>query len=113
MGLLIPTMPIPGRDAACRALRIGAGNREPLLFGTQFMINERQELNDYIKLKLMVSGGELGQDDFVSRLTIPHEVIAHLKERIRLSYAEPSPMDARVQAFFRPLPRRRVPRAAD
>ena len=62
--------------------------------------DERQELNDYIKLKLMVSGGEMGQDDFVSRLTIPHEVVAHLKERIRLSYAEPSPIDARAQAFL-------------
>ena len=46
---------------------------------------KRQELIDYIKLKLMVSGSEMGQDDFVSRLTIPHEVVAHLKERIRLS----------------------------
>ena len=62
--------------------------------------DDRQELNDYIKLKLMVSGGEMGQDDFVSRLTIPHEVVAHLKERIRLSYAEPSPIDARAQAFL-------------
>jgi len=62
--------------------------------------DERQELNDYIKLKLMVSGGEMGRDDFISRLTIPHEVVAHLKERIRLSYAEPSPIDARAQAFL-------------
>jgi hypothetical protein len=61
---------------------------------------KHQELIDYIKLKLMVSGGDLGQDDFVSRLTIPHEVVAHLKERIRLSYGEPSPLDARVQAFL-------------
>lgn len=61
---------------------------------------ERQELIDYIKLKLMVSGGEMGQDDFVSRLTIPHEVVAHLKERIRLSYGEPSPIDARAQEFL-------------
>jgi hypothetical protein len=51
---------------------------------TQSRAGERQELIDYIKLKLMVSGGEVGQDDFVSRLTIPHEVVAHLKERIRL-----------------------------
>jgi len=64
------------------------------------MTNEQQELIDYIKLKLMVSGGELGQDDFVSRLTIPHEVVAHLKERIRLSYGEPSPIDARAQVFL-------------
>ena len=42
----------------------------------------------------------MGQDDFVSRLTIPHEVVAHLKERIRLSYGEPSPIDARAQAFL-------------
>lgn len=64
------------------------------------MINKKQELIDYIKLKLMVSGNELGQDEFVSRLSIPHEVVAHLKERIRLSYGEPSPLDARVQAFL-------------
>ena len=62
--------------------------------------NERQELNDYIKLKLMVSGGEMGQDDFVFRLTIPHEVVAHLKERIRLSYAEPSALTQRAQVFL-------------
>ncbi len=67
---------------------------------TENRADERQELIDYIKLKLMVSGGEMGRDDFVSRLTIPHEVVAHLKERIRLSYGEPSPLDARVQAFL-------------
>ena len=64
------------------------------------MTNEQQELVDYIKLKLMVSGGDLDQDDFVSRLAIPYEVVAHLKERIRLSYGEPGPIDARVQAFL-------------
>lgn len=26
----------------------------------------------------MVSGGEMGRDEFVSRLTVPHEVIARL-----------------------------------
>ena len=67
---------------------------------TENRADERQELIDYIKLKLMVSGGEMGQDDFVSRLTIPHEVVAHLKERIRLSYGEPSPIDARAQEFL-------------
>ncbi len=60
----------------------------------------RQELIDYIKLKLLVSGGELAQDDFVSRLKLPLEVVAHLKERVRLSYGEPSPIDARAQAFL-------------
>ena len=62
--------------------------------------NARQELIDYIKLKLLVSGGELAQDDFVSRLKLPLEVVAHLKERVRLSYGEPSPLDARAQAFL-------------
>ncbi len=64
------------------------------------MTNTNQELVDYIKLKLMVSGGETASDDFVSRLSIPFEVVAHLKERIRLSYGEPSPIDARAQAFL-------------
>ncbi|MGI4787293.1 MAG: hypothetical protein ACRYFS_00440 [Janthinobacterium lividum] len=64
------------------------------------MTNTNQELIDYIKLKLMVSGGVMGQDDFVNRLTIPHEVVAHLKERIRLSFGELSPIDQRAQAFL-------------
>ena len=64
------------------------------------MTNTNQELIDYIKLKLMVSGSEAAQDDFVSRLSIPFEVVAHLKERIRLSYAEPAPIDGRAQAFL-------------
>ncbi len=55
---------------------------------------------DYIKLKLTVSGGEIDQDDFVDRLSIPHEVVAHLKERIRLSFGEQSPIDRRAQAFL-------------
>ena len=59
-----------------------------------------QELTDYLKLKLMVLGGEMGADEFVSRLSIPQEVVAHLKERIRLSYGEPSPLDKRVQDFL-------------
>lgn len=59
-----------------------------------------QELTDYLKLKLMVLGGELGNEEFVARLTIPKEVVAHLKERIRLSYGEPSPLDKRVQDFL-------------
>ena len=58
-------------------------------FGNLTMINLNQELIDYIKLKLMVSGGEMDKDDFVSRLTIPHEVVAHLKERIRLRIERP------------------------
>ena len=64
------------------------------------MTNTQQELSDYIKLKLMVSGGELAQDDFVDRLTIPHEVVAHLKERVRLSFGEHSPSDKRAQSFL-------------
>ena len=64
------------------------------------MTNTDQELRDYIKLKLMVSGGEMAQDDFVDRLTIPHEVVAHLKERVRLSFGEHSPIDRRAQAFL-------------
>ena len=64
------------------------------------MINTDQELRDYIKLKLLVSGGEMGRSDFVDRLTIPHEVVAHLKERIRLSFGEHSPIDRRAQAFL-------------
>ena len=64
------------------------------------MTNTDQELRDYIKLKLMVSGGEMAQDDFVNRLTIPHEVVAHLKERVRLSFGEHSPIDRRAQAFL-------------
>ncbi len=64
------------------------------------MTNTDQELRDYIKLKLLVSGGEMAQDDFVERLTIPHEVVAHLKERVRLSFGEHSPIDRRAQAFL-------------
>ena len=64
------------------------------------MTNTDQQLRDYIKLKLLVSGGEMGQSDFVDRLTIPHEVVAHLKERIRLSSGEHSPVDRRAQAFL-------------
>ena len=64
------------------------------------MTNTNQELVDYIKLKLMVSGGEMDGEDFVSRLTIPHEVVAHLKERIRLSFGEHSPIDQRAQTFL-------------
>ena len=64
------------------------------------MTNEKQALRDYIKLKLMVAGGETGQDDLVSRLGLPFEVVAHLKERIRLSYDELSPLTRRAQAFL-------------
>ena len=60
----------------------------------------RQELIDYIKLKLLVSGGDKASDDFVSRLRLPREVVAHLRERVRLSYGELSPIDARAQAFL-------------
>ena len=60
----------------------------------------RQELIDYIKLKLLVSSGDKASDDFVSRLRLPREVVAHLRERVRLSYGELSPIDARAQAFL-------------
>ena len=67
---------------------------------TVHLSGETQALRDYVKLKLMVEGGEVGQDDFVSRLGLPFEVVAHLKERIRLSYDQPSPLTARAQAFL-------------
>ena len=59
----------------------------------------RQELIDYIKLKLTIASGD-SQYTAGDRLTIPYEVIAHLKERTRLSYGEPSPIDRRVQKFL-------------
>lgn len=61
---------------------------------------DRQELSDYIKLKLTVAGSELDSDDPAGRLHIPFEVVAHLKERIRHSFGALSPIDRRVQAFL-------------
>jgi len=60
----------------------------------------RQELIDYIKLKLMVSGVEETDESVLNRLSIPYEVVAHLRERIRLSYGQQSPITERVQAFL-------------
>lgn len=95
------------RDAAPRA---GYNGHEP-----NDAPRQRQELIDYIKLKLTIAGGETRYNAGES-LTIPYEVIAHLKERTRLSFGEPSPIDKRVQAFldrlFQDLPqdqRVRVP----
>ncbi len=59
-----------------------------------------QELVDYIKLKLMVAGDDAVSDDLIGRLTIPHEVVAHLKERVRLSFRQQCPSDKRAQAFL-------------
>ena len=62
--------------------------------------SERQELVDYIKLKLMVAGAGLDEDGVLPRLGIPFEVVAHLRERIRLSYGLHSPISQRAQAFL-------------
>jgi len=59
----------------------------------------RQELIDYIKLKLSIAGGD-SRAHAGQHLTVPYEVIAHLKERTRLSYGEHSPIDRRAQAFI-------------
>jgi hypothetical protein len=66
----------------------------------QSQISDRQELSDYIKFKLMVSGGGEASPGAASGLAIPREVVAHLRERIRLSHGQPSPADARAQAFL-------------
>jgi hypothetical protein len=55
---------------------------------------------DYIKLKLMVAGVESADDAVLSRLSIPYEVVAHLRERIRLSYGQQSPITVRAQEFL-------------
>ena len=61
---------------------------------------DRQSLIDYIKLRLLVSGYESGDNSFSERLNVPFEVIAHLKERVRLSFGKHSPLEARVQSFL-------------
>ena len=63
----------------------------------------QQERIDYIKLKLTVAGDTPGGQDALTRLSVPYEVVAYLKERIRLSYGRPSPIDRRVQAFLERL----------
>lgn len=62
--------------------------------------SERQRRVDYIKLKLLVAGGAVDDDDFRARLSVPYEVVSHLKERIRLSYGALSPIDQRIQVFL-------------
>ena len=60
----------------------------------------RRELIDYITLKLTVAGSRPHPETALDRLCVPYEVVAHLKERVRMSYGEHSPLDARVQAFL-------------
>lgn len=60
----------------------------------------RGELVDYIKLRLAVAGWEFENDDYRKRISLPREVISHLKERIRLSYGKLSPLESRAQAFL-------------
>ncbi|HEY3329370.1 MAG TPA: hypothetical protein VGK19_05075 [Capsulimonadaceae bacterium] len=60
----------------------------------------REELVDYIKLRLAVAGWEFADDDYRKHTTLPREVISHLKERIRLSYGKRSPIEKRAQAFL-------------
>src|SRR3569833_2259960 len=60
----------------------------------------REELVDYIKLKLMVGGVEETDDAVLKRLSIPYEVVSHLRERIRLSYGQQAPITERAQAFL-------------
>ncbi len=61
----------------------------------------REALLDYIKLRLMVNGYDgLGDASAAERLHVPFEVIAHLKERIRLAYGQHSPLETRVQSFI-------------
>jgi hypothetical protein len=62
--------------------------------------HDHQDLVDYIKLKLTVAGSKLESDDPATRLKIPFEVLAHLKERIRHSYGNHAPIDQRVQSFL-------------
>ena len=59
-----------------------------------------QERIDYIKLKLTVAGDMPDGEDARARLSVPYEVVAHLKERVRHSYGRPSPIDRRVQTFL-------------
>jgi hypothetical protein len=61
---------------------------------------DRQALVDYIKLRLLVADCDGLDAGFAERLHVPYEVIAHLKERVRLSYAKHSPIEARVQTFL-------------
>jgi phosphoenolpyruvate carboxykinase (diphosphate) len=61
---------------------------------------DRQALIDYIKLRLLVAGYEGDSTSSTNRLHVPFEVIAHLKERVRLSYGQHSPLEGRVQAFL-------------
>ena len=64
------------------------------------LTHDQQDLIDYIKLKLTVAGSKLDSDDPSTRLKIPFEVLAHLKERIRHSYGTHAPIDQRIQGFL-------------
>ncbi len=68
-----------------------------------------QERTDYIKLKLLVAGGLPDADGVLDRLSVPYEVVAHLKERVRLSHGLPSPLTSRAQAFLDRLLGRVIP----
>ncbi len=59
-----------------------------------------QERTDYIKLKLLVAGGLPDAGGVLDRLSVPYEVVAHLKERVRLSHGRHSPLTCRAQAFL-------------
>jgi len=61
---------------------------------------ERRALIDYIKLRLLVAGYADGDRTFTERLHVPFEVIAHLTERVRLSFSKHSPLESRVQNFL-------------
>jgi hypothetical protein len=54
----------------------------------------RKERIDYITLKLQVAGERTGSAG------VPREVVAHLREWVRLSYGEQAPLTARVQKFL-------------
>jgi phosphoenolpyruvate carboxykinase (diphosphate) len=58
------------------------------------------DLVDYIALRLAVAGHVRDADELRQRLSIPHEVIAQLKERIRLSHDRLSPICQRAQDFL-------------
>jgi hypothetical protein len=59
------------------------------------------DLRDYIALKLAVAGNTDPSPDNTPRLfALPHEIIAHLKERVRLAHDQLSPLRARAQEFL-------------
>ena len=63
--------------------------------------NDREELIDYIKLKLVVAGDPISEDvGQGSACASGTKVIEYLRERIRLSFGSHSPIDRRTQAFL-------------